>query len=200
MDNNFDDQSKQNQVIQRSGWGEKIISSGEFKGNVENAEALLNGLEKGLDYSWQNKRPQKNIPINIIHDDSRSSSFISYNISPYGQEILVKNSFLEMASNNNIDTRFTFTTGGGEVAFRGSFREFFELAGVEEGDHSVYEDFHAGVLKNSEVDSVAKYDAQNHEFHALELQLKYADENNFSTETIEILRNRINAAKVTRGN
>ena len=172
-------------------WKDRLLSDVEFKGDVENASILLTSLEKGLNYALADSKTKTPITILALADENKSKSFISYNLSPYGKDIFVKKSFLITASNHDPSTNFSFTTSNGEVAFRGSFKNFFELTGVEEGDHSTFENFQNGVIKAGENKTVAEYDAQEHEYRALKSQIEYASENMLPEETLVILRKRL---------
>jgi hypothetical protein len=77
-----------------------------------------------------------------------------------------------------------------KVGFKGRIDEYFELCGVEEMDHADYHqtnNVNPETILNPNTTSPFEYDAQPHEYRALEAKLAYARTRGMTSETIALL-------------
>ena len=92
--------------------------------------------------------------------------------------------------------------GNGSVLFSGYLPDLVRLGGVEETHHSVFYQLSSRSVASYDQATMTTevYDAQESEFRALRWQLRYAQYKKMPRRTIDVLRNRIVAARKVRSN
>lgn len=83
--------------------------------------------------------------------------------------------------------------GTNTLVFHGRFDDMYRLFGVEEEDHALYEQRfgdHSSIQDPSSV-SLEEYEAQPHEYSALQKKLHIAEQKQMPQNTIDFLRHRV---------
>ena len=148
-------------------WLETQLDS--FSGNLDNAAELMTALTQGKNYIYDDpatqglKRPQ----TVLLLDNRLSASTIS---EYRGKKILVKKSGLENLSQYAMAAVLPIKNGAGKVIFEGTLPDYFRLVGLEEADHTAFEQTETFVEPGVDPLSVPEdvYDARNIEFRALQ--------------------------------
>lgn len=113
--------------------------------------------------------------------------------------VFIKKSFLEEYSNLTMNDAYTVTRADGDVAYQGTIPNLFRLAGVEESHHEIFEQ-----CKNKQngndplLQTIAEYDAKDHEYRALRMQLRHAIESGMQNMTVAKLQDRAAKAQEVR--
>jgi len=85
---------------------------------------------------------------------------------------------------------------GGQFIYKGNIDNYFILAGVEEASHVKYEEQDPmGAGLHPKTTSLAEYDAQPHEYIALQQKLEVAERLMMHADTIDVIRLRIENAR-----
>ena len=162
----------------------------------------MGGFCRGISFAEEEAKSAGEIttklPIAILTGEPENVYPVCY--IPTARLIGVAQHYIEELSEFDQDAVLTFERVDGEIFFIGTPSEYFELCGIEEYSHGV--DAFAGYNlseSNPLSMSMAKYDSQDHEFKALGRQVKYAKQNGFHQEAIQILEQRQKAAIQYRG-
>jgi hypothetical protein len=190
---------------------ERINQTGCGIPHVKNSAVLLAQIGKGFRWTlqkWAERTPEYQKPMIGVEDTRlplKLNTAVCYN--SIANVIGVSPTFLsKIAAQPLGDTlRFTNPKGApneGEEMFVGSNLDFYFLAGVEEGDHSIWmhkhpEDKERGLSHVGEL-TTAQYLAQDHEFHALQEQLAAGEQLSMPRVTIAVMRKKLEAALAVR--
>ncbi len=172
-----------------------------FKGDSEKGAELLQAFSEGVQYVYdtygerQAGEGLEEPTIVLITKDNIMRSPFAANDT----QIRIKASFVEARSQDLPEQNVEFTKADGELAFKGKTIDFFRLAGVEEGHHTVFKKVKGSedLLNPNETD-LASYDASDPEWHGLRWQSRFAREKGLPDETQALLKTRMEAAKQIR--
>lgn len=162
----------------------------EFKGHLEGAAILMGAFIEGkmfVQNEFQKEGRDFNSPDLAI---SRQVSGMAPVVGKIGNsnQMYVDISYLEMCSKYDPETSGSSTGYEDNIVLhKGTIVDFFRLAGVEETHHAIREQIKGepiNLIDNR--DSIA-YQAQDHEYEALEMKVKFAKKKNMRKETIEVL-------------
>lgn len=170
---------------------------GRFDHCIVNASFLMHSLELGRERMHQTFVRHK---LGIV----KPNIAIREGLLPFnaycalsGKQILVSyESIIEFALLNLTD--IVSCSRSGTVTFEGYTTDLWELIGVEETHHAAFLQTKKIQEYNATL-SVSEYDAQEVEYRALLWQLHYAKLYRMPSFTIEVLQQRINAARKMRG-
>lgn len=168
---------------------QKYVS--EFCGNVEKAASLMMAFQKGVKYvSEESGKPK----ICIAKNEGAAEGISFGNVS--SDFVFVNQEQLEGYASFDLDSPCDVVDRQGKLLYSAMANQIFELAGVQEADHSVF-GLPDQVFHPSQV-SIAIYNAQDHEYHGLTKQLEYAELNNFPDEITDYLKKSIEDARKIR--
>jgi hypothetical protein len=177
----------------------------DFNGNTEGAASILarmvfavNWLKKKMiKAGYANFAPpqieivvKKKVPLAVFCHEEKQNV------------LLIDMKYLSWLSEFHPDS--TFIQGGtnGELVFTGKPAHIAELAAVEESRHAFYDQFIESTGGDVDPGTMpsAQYDALDWEFDGLQWQINYGEDMDYPEETMRLLRQRYENARIWREN
>lgn len=166
-----------------------FIKNGEAP-NIRHATAIQNfifGIRLGVDMNQ----------LDASYPDLALYSDPTYTLASHADVGIILN-IAKLVEKTKVRGNWIEEKKGKQLIYRGSIDNYFILAGVEEASHVRYEEqnsMSAGLDPMNT--SLTQYDAQPHEFFALQQKLEIAERLMMDSQTVEVLRSRIyNARKL----
>lgn len=182
---------------------EKMLRGEEvhFSGNVVHAATILSEISRGIQIVTEELQSHglaydgPMLAISVGTDTHGSIAVDNKN----GAAVITKQ-FLRELAELNPDETYEIKRADGYVAYRGTVRHYARLLGVEEAHHKAFEQYKGELDQYIDPLSMsgAAYDAQDHEFRALLMQLRVAKKQDFPTMSLDALETRKNNATVAR--
>jgi hypothetical protein len=144
----------------------------EFHGNIPNASQLMESFIKGMTYVKEQKEKENSDLPEIIFTlgEPLKEKNIYYTRDIDNKPVVaIAKSYIEKVSSFNPQQNLQLELPNHKIIMEGSFSQIFELTGVEETFHALFE-------------------SENPEKDATDWKIKYANEHRFPRATINYLR------------
>lgn len=189
----------------QGGWYAWLLQTEAVEGDLWKKARLMREFQRGVDYveaeavkrGMDYKRPA----IGIITTERAGSSFPPRVGAILGERIFVAAWYLEKASQRNLEQPMDILGMDEQPAYAGAtVPDYFLLYGVEEAHHTLFHQREGEILPrvHPSTTQVELYDAQDHEYEALQWKIEAARVLGFPEKTVETLQYRLQAATAVR--
>lgn len=176
-----------------------------FNGNPAHAAVLLESFLQGMAWTRDKFReagakeitfPKLAFRLNRSTNEKPPGGLaLTANMKP--PRVIFETGMLNYLSRYNPTDRFEAFNPGGSLNTVSNILNHCLLVGIEEYHHAAIEEGYAlsrGKKLNINTQHLRKYEADDKEYYALQMQLRYAQDHNFPQETIQALKNNLNVA------